>query len=64
MNEKMVHLRLPEDLLAKLDHAAAVWTLDEINAGSPTKHTRSSIIREAAQSYLDAVFAVPQEKKP
>jgi metal-responsive CopG/Arc/MetJ family transcriptional regulator len=55
MNEKMVHIRLPTDLLAKLDHAAAVWTLDEINSGSQTKHTRSSILREAAESYLGAV---------
>lgn len=64
--EKMVHMKFPEELLARVDHAAAVWTLDEIHIGSHTRHTRSSIIREAVQSYLKIAFedVISGEQKP
>lgn len=54
MSQKhMTQMRFDTDLLAKIDQAAAEWTLDEIKTEeSPVRHTRSSVVREAVQHYL------------
>lgn len=52
--KQMTHMRLDEDLIARLDQAAAEWTLDELSwAEKPTRHTRSSVVREAVDYYLN-----------
>lgn len=49
-----VQMRIDEGQLARIDQAAAEWTLDELSwAERPTRHTRSSVVREAVDYYLN-----------